>query len=296
MSLSERLLNWYKKNGRTLPWRQTRDPYRIVVSELMLQQTQVSRGLVFYPRWLARFPDWKSLSEATNADVIEAWAGLGYNRRALMLRDMAKTIVAEGVPKSAEDWLTLKGVGPYTSAAIACFSLGERVLPIDTNIRRVLGRSLLGKPFPEPTDDEAVHQASTSLLKAKDFHDVPQALFDLATIVCTKTPQCEICPLKEICPCAIGFMNGEYQTPKRTIKKANETKHRNKPNPDRIYRGRILKYIREERDVRSLELVGATIDPDFDTAQDQAWLEAMVERLVKDGLIEKKDGRWQLPR
>ncbi len=296
MSLSERLLNWYKKNGRTLPWRQTRDPYQIVVSELMLQQTQVSRGLVFYPRWLTRFPDWKSLSEATNADVIEAWAGLGYNRRALMLRDMAKAIVANGVPNSAADWLKLKGVGPYTSAAIACFSLGERVLPIDTNIRRVLGRSLLGKPFPELTDDEAVHQASTSLLKAEDFHDVPQALFDLATIVCTKTPQCEICPLKEICPCANGFLKGEYQTPKRTIKKANETKHRNKPNPDRIYRGRILKYIREERDVRSLELVGATIDPDFDATQDQAWLEAMVERLVKDGLVEKKDGRWQLPR
>lgn len=296
MNIASPLLAWYKRHGRDLPWRKTRDPYRIVVSELMLQQTQVSRGLIFYPRWLERFPDWNALANASNAEVIEAWAGLGYNRRALMLRDMARTIVAEGIPKKASDWLRLKGVGPYTAAAIACFSFKERILPIDTNIRRVLGRVFLGKPFPEQINDPAIQTKTPSLLQAKEFHDIPQALFDLATSVCTKTPQCAICPLKDLCPCANGFMAGDYLTPKRTIKKANETKHRDKPYPDRIYRGRILKYIREEKSVRHAIKIGAVIDPNFDSKKDQTWLEAMLGRLIRDGLIEKKAGKWSLPR
>lgn len=295
MNLTTTLLSWYKRHGRDLPWRNTRNPYHILVSELMLQQTQVSRGLIFYPRWLERFPDWKSLAVSSNAEVIEAWAGLGYNRRALMLRDMARVIVANGVPQTAKDWLLLKGIGPYSAAAIACFSLGERILPVDTNIRRVLGRVLLKKPFPEQTDDEAIQEKAASILTAKDFHDVPQSLFDLATSICTKTPQCAICPLKNLCPSADGFIEGIYPTPKRTIKKAHETRHRDKKYPDRIYRGRILKLVREEKMVRSLKVIGKAIDPSFEGKQDKTWLEAMIERLIKDGLLEKNGAGWSLP-
>ena len=296
MTLAQSLLRWYQKHGRDLPWRKTKNPYHIVVSELMLQQTQVSRGLIFYPRWLAHFPDWNTLATATNADVITAWAGLGYNRRALMLRDMARIIVAHGVPKTSSDWIELKGIGPYTAAAIACFSFGEKALPIDTNIRRVLGRVFLKKAFPEISDDNNIRLASNQLLSTKQFHDVPQALFDLATTVCTKTPQCQICPLKDLCPSSKGFIEGRYITPKRTIKKANEIHHRNKKYPDRIYRGRILKMVREEKRIKPSSVFGKMIDPSFNTKEDLTWLNRMIERLIKDGLIEAKNGWLQLPR
>lgn len=159
-----KLLKWYDKHGRDLPWRKTRDPYCILVSELMLQQTQVPRVLVFYPRWLATFPDWHALASASNADVIKAWAGLGYNRRALMLRDIAKQVVEKGVPQSEEAWRELKGIGPYTSAALAAFSLHHRTMPVDTNIRRVLARVLLGKPFPDLKDDDVIRDAAETFL------------------------------------------------------------------------------------------------------------------------------------
>ncbi len=289
MTIAQRLLNWYQQHGRDLPWRKTRDPYLILVSEIMLQQTQVSRGLIFYPRWLARFPNWKALAKATNADVIEAWAGLGYNRRALMLRDIAKAVVDGGVPTTVESWRALKGIGPYTAAAIGCFSLNERALPIDTNIRRVLGRVLLGKPFPQPEDDEALQQETKKILPAKDFQDVPQALFDLATMVCTKAPTCAQCPLRSVCPCAAGFLADKYKIPKQMVKKATESRHRDKPYPDRIYRGRILKYVREQKEVALNAAFGKQIDPGYRHASDHAWLEAMIQRLTKEGFLREEN-------
>lgn len=288
MTIARRLLDWYRQHGRDLPWRKTREPYPILVSELMLQQTQVSRGLIFYPRWLKRFPDWKALARASNADVIEAWAGLGYNRRALMLRDIAKAVVENGVPKSAERWKTLKGIGPYTAAAIGCFSLGERLLPVDTNIRRVLGRVLLGKPFPQPEDDEALQEKAKNLLPKVDFQDVPQALFDLATMVCAKSPACTECPLRKTCPCAPGFLNGSYAIPKQMAKKSKESHHRDKPHPDRIYRGRILKEVRERKAVKLDAKLGKTIDPSYTHALDFAWLKAMVQRLAKESFLREE--------
>ncbi len=288
MTLARRLLDWYRQHGRDLPWRHTRDPYRILVSELMLQQTQVSRGLVFYPRWLARFPDWKTLAAATNAAVIEAWAGLGYNRRALMLRDIAKAVIKDGVPTTVEGWRTLKGIGPYTAAALGCFSLNERVLPIDTNIRRVLGRVLLGAPFPQPSDDEALVTKTAAILPKEQFQDVPQALFDLATSVCTKSPICASCPLRTSCPCAEGFLAGTYAIPRQMVKKAKESRHRDKPHPDRIYRGRILKRVREGKTVKLNAAFGKAIDPSYQHALDFAWLRAMVQRLVQEGFLREE--------
>lgn len=286
MTLSASLLAWYRQFGRDLPWRHTRRAYPILVSEIMLQQTQVSRGLIFYPRFLKRFPSWEALAKAKNADVIEAWAGLGYNRRALMLRDIAKQVVERGhTPKNAAEWQTLKGIGPYTSAALACFSLNERILPVDTNIRRVLGRVLLGSPFPQPEQDVTIQKKSDRIFPKTDFQDIPQAIFDLATTVCTKSPNCAQCPLKNDCPCASGFLAGTYKIPKQMVKKANETKHCNKPYPDRIYRGRILKYVRENGSVKINTALGKAVDPNFIAKEDLAWLKNMIERLVKDGLL-----------
>ena len=283
------LLNWYKKQGRNLPWRKTTDSYRILISEVMLQQTQVDRVKAFYRAWLKQFPNWKVLAAATNEDVIRAWAGLGYNRRALMLRDAAREVLSIGVPTNLEAWQKIKGIGPYTAAAISAFAKKKRVMPIDTNIRRVLGRLLLGKPFPQPVDDEAIQKLVDGFLPQRgNYFDVPQAIFDLATDVCQKNPKCIECPLRKHCPSAEQFLSGRVVIPKQMVKKANESRHDEKPFPDRIYRGRILKYIRESKRGIDPRSVGNAVDKSFDRITDTEWVDAMINRLIKDQMLEMR--------
>lgn len=292
MTSASKLLRWYKRNGRDLPWRKTRDPYHILVSEVMLQQTQVDRVKSFYKAWLKQFPDWKHLAKATNEEVVRAWAGLGYNRRALMLRDAAREVVARGVPTTIEGWRAIKGIGPYTSSAISAFAQKKRVMPIDTNIRRVLGRLLLGKPFPQPSDDERIQKVVDDFLPRRgNYFDVPQAIFDLATDICQKSPKCAECPLRRDCPASKQFLSGKVVIPKQMIKKAIESKHNEKPHPDRIYRGRILKAVRESKNGFPISQVGLIIDPSFDRIADAEWIEAMIGRLIKDHLIEKRENK-----
>jgi A/G-specific adenine glycosylase len=173
----ESLLAWFSENGRDLPWRRTREPYAILLSEVMLQQTQVSRVVPRYLEWLERWPTIESLAAASPADVIRAWQGLGYNRRALALHRAARVIAERGWPHDLTD---LPGVGPYTAAAIGNFAFGRPVLPVDVNVGRVLSRT--GAAFgPEAA----------------------QALFDLGATVClARVPRCGICPLAGTCPSA----------------------------------------------------------------------------------------------
>ena len=292
MSIAQKLLRWYDAHGRDLPWRKTRDPYAILVSEIMLQQTQVSRGLTFYARWLKRFPTWQALAKASNAQVLKAWAGLGYNRRALMLRDIARQICVQGVPTSDVGWRKLKGIGPYTSAAIALFAQHERIIPIDTNIRRVLARVGLGLPYPSLADDERIAKvAETIVPKTGRYDDFFQAIFDLATSVCMKTPDCARCPLRTVCKAAPDFLAGNVATPKAMIVKAKERKHRDKSFPDRIYRGRILTLVRKAKDGLRLAEIGKAIDPSFQEAHDGKWVEEMVRRMEKDGMVKQRNTR-----
>jgi A/G-specific adenine glycosylase len=293
---AQKLLKWYDKHGRALPWRNTRDPYRILVSEVMLQQTQVPRVLLFYGRWIRRFPSWKALARASNAQVIREWAGLGYNRRALMLRNIARQVVERGVPKSEAQWRELKGVGPYTAAALACFSLHERTMPVDTNIRRVLNRFLRGVLYHRSYKSYTTHgQLNTLLPKRGRFYDVPQALFDLATLVCKKIPDCAVCPLRAECKAAKKFLSGRVRVPKAMVKKPLERRHRNKKYPDRIYRGRILAMVRQSPRGAKLSEMGQTCDPSFDPTRDSVWFEAMVDRLVADNLVVRRGDRLTLP-
>jgi A/G-specific adenine glycosylase len=181
------VLAWYAQNGRDLPWRHTQDPYAILVSEVMLQQTQVSRVLPRYQAWLARWPTARALASADLADVIRAWDGLGYNRRAVSLHRCA-TIVAErgAFPREPAELRLLPGIGPYTAAAIACFAFGAQVAAPDTNARRVLGRAF-GDPDVPPPPGRA--------------YEWNQALFDLGSMVCiARRPRCHICPLADGCP------------------------------------------------------------------------------------------------
>ncbi len=173
--MQENLLEWFARNGRELPWRKTRDPYAILVSEVMLHQTQVSRVLPRYLAWLARWPTVHALADAPLGDVIREWQGLGYNRRAVNLHRSARIVAADGWP---DDLTDLPGVGAYTADAISCFAFGKPVLPVDTNVRRVQERT--GFAFD---------------------HTCAQALFDLGREVClARVPRCQLCPLAELCP------------------------------------------------------------------------------------------------
>jgi len=173
--VDELLLQWYSQNGRSLPWRETRDPYAVLVSEVMLQQTQVERVVPRYERWLGLWPTAASLAVATPAAVIREWQGLGYNRRAVNLHRAAQAIAARGWPADLTD---LPGVGAYTAAAIRNQAFGEDVLPVDTNVARIQERT--GLAF-----------GPRAL----------QALFDLGATIClARVPRCGVCPLAERCP------------------------------------------------------------------------------------------------
>ncbi len=173
--MRELLLTWYADNGRDLPWRTTRDPYAILVSEVMLQQTQVERVVPRWHAWLARWPTVEALAAASPADVIVEWQGLGYNRRAISLHRAAYAVAANGWP---DDLTELPGVGPYTAAAVCNFAFGRDVLPVDTNVQRVQQRT--GESF-DPS--------------------CAQALFDLGATIClARIPRCGICPLAVQCP------------------------------------------------------------------------------------------------
>jgi A/G-specific adenine glycosylase len=173
--VNELLLAWYHASGRDLPWRKTKDPYAILVSEVMAQQTQVDRVVPRWERWLERWPTVEALAESSPADVIREWQGLGYNRRALNLHRAAQHVAADGWP---DDLTELPGVGRYTADAVSCFALGGDVLPVDVNVRRVQERT--GHAFTAAA---------------------AQALMDLGATVClARVPRCEICPLAGDCP------------------------------------------------------------------------------------------------
>jgi A/G-specific adenine glycosylase len=173
--MHDELLGWYRANGRDLPWRRTGDPYSILVSEVMAQQTQVDRVVPRWRRWLERWPTVEALAAASAGEVIAEWQGLGYNRRALNLHRAAQHVAAHGWP---DDLTELPGVGPYTADAVACFAFGRDVLPVDVNVRRV---------------QERTGAAFTSR--------AAQALMDLGATVCVaRVPRCDVCPLAEACP------------------------------------------------------------------------------------------------
>src|SRR5438477_3452500 len=152
VSFTRRLLAWYARSARDLPWRRTRDPYRVLVSEVMLQQTQVSRVLPAYRRFLSRFPTLRALAREPLGDVLREWSGLGYNRRARDLHRIARRNPS-GLPRTVAGLDALPGIGAYTASAVACFAYGERTGFADTNIRRVLGRAILGR---RASDREAI--------------------------------------------------------------------------------------------------------------------------------------------
>src|SRR5688572_28504747 len=201
------LLAWYREHGRKLPWRETSDPYHILVSEMMLQQTQVDRVLPKYQEWLAKYPSLGALAAASDDEVSQTWRPLGYNIRPRRLHAIARESMAHyggALPSDEETLLSFKGIGAYTAGAIRSFAFGERAAIVDTNVARVLFRVFVGR------GDAKAHAmrkhlwtVSKTLVPRKHVFDFNQALMDLGAMVCVaRKPKCLICPMLKMCTTA----------------------------------------------------------------------------------------------
>jgi len=278
------LLAWWAANRRDLPWRHTRDPYRILISEVMLQQTQVDRVIPYYHRWLERFPTVQALAEAPTAEVIQLWAGLGYNRRAVNLQRTAQAVVDRGgeFPTDVETLKSLPGIGPYTAGAIACFAFEQDVPFIDTNMRRVLHRVFLGPELPSPlaNDREITRLAGEALPEGRGW-DWNQALIEFGALHCTaRKPLCVVCPLQQVCAAYPAIQSLIVEQPRGArVKKEGPFRESN-----RYFRGRVVDALRDRRDTGiTVAELGPIVRPAFSEA-DVPWLLDIVHGLERDGL------------
>ncbi len=199
-----RLLEWYRRNGRNLPWRQTRDPYSILVSEVMLQQTQVDRVLPKYHEWLEKYPTLEALASARESDVSETWRPLGYNVRPRRLHAIARESVERyggALPGDEATLRSFKGIGAYTAGAVLSFAFGQRAAILDTNVARVLFRIFVGSGDPKShAMRRHLWDVSRTVLPMRHVFDFNQALMDFGATLCTaRKPQCPSCPMRSGC-------------------------------------------------------------------------------------------------
>jgi A/G-specific adenine glycosylase len=280
------LLAWFGAHGRDLPWRHTRDPYRILVSEVMLQQVQVARAIPFYLAFIDRFPTVHDLAVAPIADVIRVWADLGRYRRIAYLHRTAREIVdrfAGQIPADVETLKTLPGIGPYTAGAVACFAFEQDVAFVDTNVRRVIDRLFFGTCRQTGADVERqIATLAERLVPPGRGWDWNQGLIDFGATVCTaRRPRCELCPLRPVCRAHPAVLTHEAAP-------TNGKKPFVFAGSNRFYRGRILAELRQQSSTDPaagipLPELGARVRPEF-APDDLPWLYDVVTGLEKDGL------------
>ncbi len=289
ISFRRSLLNWYRTHRVDLPWRHTRDPYKILVSEVMLQQTQVDRVKVKWPQFLQEFPTFKSLSRAPVSKVIRAWSGMGYNRRALYLQKTAQAVERQfngKFPQTLESLRTLSGVGEYTARALCVFAFGQPYIAPDVNVLRILRRSF-GKDMKRRREEEMKKRLiaiGDKIVTPKNAYDMNQALMDLGRTICTaKNPKDGLCPLH-----THSSLSDEFVTKRR--KKAEPTFG---GVPRRIWRGRIVELVRGNGSVARSTLsdhLGIQNDP-----ESHQWLEGVLRQLGTDGLLATTEEMVTLP-
>lgn len=255
-AFQSKILSWYAKHQRDLPWRRTREPYHILVSEIMLQQTQVSRVIPKYDAWMKAFPTLESLAKAKTSDVLRLWSGLGYNRRAIYLQKAARVIVSDykgSSPKTVSELKKLPGVGEYTARAVACFAFDEQIAVVDTNIRRViLTQFQISNVKYQMSNEKEIQKIAEQLLPKGRAYEWNQALMDYAGAVLKQ----ERIPLKK----------------QSTFKGSN-----------RYYRGQTVKLLLEYQAVSIKNLAEKL-------GKDEVFISSIIAGLVKDGLvIQKKD-------
>jgi A/G-specific adenine glycosylase len=291
-AITDRLLEWYASFGRAaLPWRTTRDPYYTLVSEFMLQQTQVDRVVPKFEAFVARFPDFAALAAAGLDEVIRAWQGLGYNSRAVRLQGVARAVVDRfggAMPCDRDELQSLPGIGPYTSAAIRAFAFDIDDAPVDTNIRRIMHRLFYGLEYPPRATAAELDVRARECVPPGNAHDWNSALMDLGATICTaRAPKCMLCPLAALCeatPVDAAALdtarraNAKPRSPQSAIPFEQTT---------RYARGRIVDRLRAldpGQRISLLDLHGALVpERSFDEVKE------LVAALERDGLIARYD-------
>lgn len=275
--LRRALLDWYEPRRRAYPWRGTRDPYRVLVSEVMLQQTQASRVVPAYLAFVRRFPSVRALAAAPRREAVLAWAGLGYNRRAVALSEASRIVVREHegrLPSEPSALQALPGIGPYTAAAVASIAFDRPVAAVDTNVRRILGRVVDGTDVVAPA---RVRELAAAWLEHERPGNWNQALMDLGREICRPRPRCDACPLRAACrfvalgamPTPAGRRQGGFEGSFRQV------------------RGAIVRELRERG-------TATVADLEELTGADPAWVADAVASLRDDGLVERRGGRVRL--
>lgn len=258
------LLAWYDRHRRSLPWRDAADPYTVLVSEIMAQQTQISRVVPHFERFVEQFPTVEALAAASLRSVLAAWSGLGYNRRARYLQEAARHIVEHGWPDPGA-LQTLPGVGPYTAAAVASIAFDEPVAAVDTNARRVLSRWA-----GEELDGPALQDVAASELPPSRAADWNQAIMDLGASLCRPRPECGRCPVEPWCSDpSVYSPPGSQSAFDGSIRQA---------------RGAVLRTLLDSGSAPVSGLSGLGIEP--------ARLQTALESLHADGLIEQSGEAW----
>jgi A/G-specific adenine glycosylase len=280
-SLHQPVFTWYKENKRDLPWRHC-DPWGVLVSEIMLQQTPVARVLPIYIQWMKRWPSAASLATATPAEVITAWGRLGYPRRALRLHECAKVITGQYqgvVPKTEKELRELPGIGEYTSAALVAFAFNGRSLVLDINIRRLFSRVIDGVEVPKAAPTKSERIAREKLIPVRDPHIWAAATMELGALICTaKKPQCGQCPLADQC------MWRSLDYPLSDQPKRSQTWH----GTDRQCRGVIVQALRENSVLQKKEIMLLWDVP--------SQVEKALLTLLEDGLVVSMKGQhFSLP-
>ena len=291
--LHRTLFRWYSANGRSFLWRSTRDPYVILVSEIMLQQTQVGRVEQKLPAFLRRFPGFRELAGASNAEIIRAWQGMGYNSRALRLRDCAASVVERHhgrLPRDPAGLLTLSGIGPYTSHAVACFAFRRQVPLVDVNIRRVISRLFWHMSSRDAAKPDRVIWETARAVLPVNAYTWNQALMDFGSLVCTaRKPHCGSCPVRPACR-------------SRHLEHISERGKRSEPRraepgyggiARRIWRGKLVETLRtlpRGRKISVRDLV-VSVKPDY-TRRDLPWFQTLLSTLAREGIVSasRKDG------
>ena len=280
--IQEAVLCWYEKNGRKLPWRETTDPYKILVSEMMLQQTQVDRVIPKYNAFLEEFPTTQTLATAATADVLRMWSGLGYNRRALYLQKCARAIEAEhkGIfPEKENELQELPGIGPYTRAAVVSFAFNKNIAVIDVNIELLYKRIFYNKA----ENVQAIAQTLLPKERSRDWHN---ALMDIGALFCTaKNPKCNDCPLSKFCASANKKERHEATREKKKVVPFKES--------DRIVRGTVLKLLTKENNQEITKVYKQLLEQNIKREKEK--FEEIVLQLEKDGLVKRENNVVSLP-
>lgn len=281
------LVEWYEADHRTFPWRRTDDPYDILVSEVMSQQTQLERVETAWEAFIERWPTVEELAKADRSEVVGFWTDhrLGYNNRAKYLHTAAEQVVEEfdgEFPEEPDALQELQGVGPYTANAVASFAFNNGNAVVDTNVKRVLYRV-----FDVPDDDSRFENAAQSLMPEGESRVWNNAIMELGGVVCTKTPRCDAagCPLRGWCS---AYETGDFTAPDVPTQPTFKGSRRQK-------RGRVIRVLREYEEL-SLSELGPRVRVDYGGEDSEKWLRKLLSDLESDGLVEVENSRVRLKR